>query len=85
MLWCSDDIIIMMRTTLNLPDDVIGIVKAVAEANGLSFGDAAAKLIRRGLQSGGRTAEDAGIPCFAVPGGAPPIMLEHTLAVEDDL
>jgi hypothetical protein len=74
-----------MRTTLNLPDDAINLIRAVADAKGLSLGDAAAELIRRGLQSEARVQQDDGIPCFAVPPGAPPITLEHTLTVEDEL
>jgi hypothetical protein len=77
--------IIMMRTTLNLPDDVVGVVQAVARAKGVSLGDAAAELIRRGLRSGEPIREDHGIPCFAVPADAPPITLEQTLTLEDEL
>ena len=74
-----------MRTTLNLPDDVSEIIRAVADAKGLSLGDAAAELIRKGLHSEARVQEDDGIPRFAVPPDAPPITLEHTLAIEDEL
>ena len=74
----------MMRTTLNLPDDVTDVVRAVAEARGLSLGDAVAELIRRGLRSEIRVDEGSGFPCFAVPSDAPPITLEQTLAAEDE-
>jgi hypothetical protein len=74
-----------MRTTLNLPDDVSVIIRAVADAKGLSLGDAAAELIRRGLHTDARVQQDEGVPCFAVPPDAPPITLEHTLAIEDEL
>jgi hypothetical protein len=76
--------IIMMRTTLNLPDDISDVVRSVAAAKGISLGDAVADLIRRGLSTG-RAGEDSGLPCFAVEANAPPITLEHTLAVEDEL
>ena len=74
-----------MRTTLNLPDDVSDIIRAVADAKGLSLGDAAAELIRQGLRAEARVRQDDGIPCFAVPPDAPPITLEHTLSIEDEL
>jgi hypothetical protein len=80
-----DVIIIMMRTTLNLPDDVSTVVRAVAEAKNLSLGDAVAELIRRGLNSDARIQEDAGVPHFVVPGDARPITLEETLTAEDEL
>jgi len=75
----------MMRTTLNLPDDVGDVVRALAEAKGISLGDAVAELVRKGLRTEGRIRQDGGFPCFSVDPGAPPITLEHTLAVEDEL
>jgi hypothetical protein len=74
----------MMRTTLNLPDDVAEVIRSVAEAKGVSLGDAAAELIRRGLRNEARLAEENGIPCFAVPADAAAITLERTLAAEDE-
>ena len=80
----NDAIIIMMRTTLNLPDDITDVIRSFAEARAVSLGDAAAELIRRGLRSDGRLAEREGIPCFAVPTDAVPITLEQTLVAEDE-
>jgi plasmid stability protein len=74
----------MMRTTLNLPDDINEVLRARAQATGLSLGDAAAELIRRGLRSDSRLAEEMGIPCFSIPEHALPITMEQTLAAEDD-
>jgi hypothetical protein len=76
--------IIMMRTTLNLPDDISEVVRSVAAAKGISLGDAVSDLIRRGLNADREHQKD-GLPCFAVAADAPPITLEHTLAIEDDL
>jgi plasmid stability protein len=73
-----------MRTTLNLPDDVTRIVRAVADAKGVSMGEAAAELIRRALRPEARIVEDDGVPFFAVPADARPITLEHTMALEDE-
>jgi hypothetical protein len=75
----------MMRTTVNLPDDVYEVVRATASAKRISLGDALAELIRRGLQPGARIEADAeGFPCFTVGKQAAPITLEHTLEMEDE-
>jgi len=73
-----------MRTTLNLPDDVADVIRAIAAARGVSLGDAAADLIRRGLRSEALLGEDQGIPCFSLPADAAPITLEQTLVAEDE-
>jgi hypothetical protein len=74
-----------MRTTLNIPDDVGDIIRAVAEAKGISLGDAVAELVRKGLRPEERIRQDGAFPCFLVDSGALPITLEHTLVVEDEL
>jgi hypothetical protein len=74
----------MMRTTLNLPDDVADALRAVAEAERISLGDAAARLIRKGLRPQQPVVEGAAFPSFVVRKGAGPISLEQTLAIEDD-
>jgi hypothetical protein len=75
----------MMRTTLNLPDDVYEVAKAIANAKNVSLGDAVAELARNGLRPQGRIREDNPFPCFSVPPDAPPISLEQTLDAEDRL
>jgi hypothetical protein len=74
-----------MRTTLNLPDDVYEAARSVAESRRISIGEAVAELIRRSLRPPVRITEDAGFPCFDVEPAGPPITLEHTLAIEDEL
>jgi len=74
----------MMRTTFNLPDDVHSVIASFAEAHGISFGEAVAALVRKGLRSGLPPAANAGFPCFRVPEGAHPITLAETLAAEDE-
>ncbi len=73
----------MMRTTLNLPDDIHEVISSFAEAKGLSLGEAAAELIRKGLRPAA-VREEGVFPCFSVPEGAEPITLAHTLAAEDE-
>lgn len=75
----------MMRTTVNLPDDVTDLVRGLADAKGISLGAAIAELVRRGLRSDQQPGRNEGFPCFAVPPNAAAITLEQTLAVEDDL
>jgi hypothetical protein len=74
----------MMRTTLNLPDDVSDVIRSFADARGISLGEAVAELVRKGLRPPVRTQRDTPFPCFAIPDGASPISLEQTLAAEDE-
>jgi hypothetical protein len=82
MLWC---IIIMMRTTINLPDDVGEIIRSFAEVKGISLGEAVAELVRKGLQPRLPASAEGVFPTFEVPEGTPPITLEQTLAAEDEI
>jgi hypothetical protein len=75
----------MMRTTINLPEDVYHVVRSVAQAKAISMGDAIAELVRRGLSPPAQIQEKEGFPCFTVPPGVPPITLEQTLTAEDEL
>jgi hypothetical protein len=73
----------MMRTTLNIPDDIGNVIRSFAEAKGISLGDAVAVLVRKGLQPE-RRLTDRPFPGFSPREGATPITLEQTLAAEDD-
>jgi len=76
----------MMRTTINLPDDVGEIIRSFADVKGISLGEAVAQLVRKGLQPS-RAAAGIGnvFPQFDIPDGAPPITLEQSLAAEDEI
>jgi hypothetical protein len=76
---------IVMRTTVNLPDDIADLVRRVADAKGISVELAIVDLVRQGLTRGSRPQEHRGFPCFAVLPDATPITLERTLEAEDDL
>jgi hypothetical protein len=80
-----DDIIILVRMTLNLPDDVYEAARALASVNGLSLGAAVAELVRRGLSSGAKIDRGKPFPSFRLPKGSKPITLEHTLALKNGL
>ena len=75
----------MMRTTVNLPDDVYLAARCLAALKGMSLGDALAELARLGLHPPVRINTGKPFPCFDFPEGAEPITLEKTLAAEDEL
>jgi hypothetical protein len=77
--------IIMMRTTVNLPEDIYEIARSVATARRVTLGQALAELIRQGLHRESRVRDDSGFPCFQVTRRAPPITLEQSLNAEDEL
>jgi len=81
----GDAMIIMMRTTLNLPDDIHRVAKSLADVKGISLGEALAELVRQGLQPPARVNTRKPFPCFVVPKDAQPITLEQTLQAEDEL
>ena len=76
--------IIMMRTTLSLPDDVYSAAKSLATQRRVSLGDALAELVRRGLDRRIAATLNNDFPCFATSEGAEPITLERTLELEDE-
>lgn len=73
-----------MRMTVNLPDEVSDLVRAVADSKGISLGEAIADLVRRGLTSEAQIRQDTLFPCFDMSPDAFPITLEQTLAAEDE-
>jgi hypothetical protein len=73
----------MMRTTINLPDDVYEAARSIAAAKNISLGDAIGELARKALYPELRARQEGVFPCFRVPEGAPPITLEQTLEAED--
>lgn len=74
-----------MRTTINLPDDVYQAAKSVAAVKDISLGDALADLVRQGLRPPLAMEIRNGLLIPVLPKDSPPITLEHTLAIEDDL
>jgi hypothetical protein len=74
----------MMRTTVNLPDDIYDLARSLANSKRISLGEALADLVRRGLQPKPNFSTTAAFPCFAVSPDAPPITLEQTLVAEDE-
>lgn len=75
----------MMRTTVNLPDDVYRVARSLAAAKGVSLGEALAELVRKALDPAGRIETAKPFPCFTVSKNACPITLEQTLEAEDEI
>ena len=85
MLPHRDFIVTMMRTTINLPDDVLRVARSLANLKGISLGDAIAELARGGLKPAARINRKTAFPSFQVSTNAKPITLEQTLQAEDEL
>jgi hypothetical protein len=79
-----DATIIMMRTTVNLPDDIYEVARSLATTKHTSMGEALAELVRRGLNPAPHLDTTAAFPRFRMPEDASPITLERTLAAEDE-
>ena len=62
-----------MRTTLNLGDDALEILRMHSERNGISLGDAASDLIRNGSRYQLPTRRMNGLPVFDVPADFPAV------------
>ena len=80
-----DAIIIMMRTTVNLPDDVYEAARSVAASKRLSLGEALAHLVRQGLNPPVEIDAEKAFPSFVVPSDAEPITLQQILPAEDEI
>ena len=62
MLRCDGAV---MRTTLNIDDDVLSVARALAQRKKVSLGSAVSELVRRGFRNGGRiVAKRDDIPFF---------------------
>ena len=75
----------MMRTTLNLPENIHDVIRSFAASKGISLGEAVAELVQKGLRSQSPQTGEPEFPQFAVSEGAAPITLEQTLVAEDEV
>jgi len=78
----SDDIMIVMRTTLSLDDDVFQVVKAYAENRSLAMGKAVSELLRRGLSAPAKTRVVNGLVVFDVPADSETVTSELVKRLE---
>jgi len=69
-----DSVIIYgMRTTVNLDDDVLQMVKKYAESRSLGMGKAVSELVRRGISAPRPTRSVNGLKVFDLPADSPPV------------
>jgi hypothetical protein len=73
----------MMRTTVNLPDDVYEMARSYAHTRRISLGEALGELLRERQRPPLEIVTDNGFPHFHVPPGTPKLSLEEALAMEE--
>jgi hypothetical protein len=66
-----------MRTTLNLDDDVVEMVRRYSESRSLALGKAASELVRRGFTTPTPTRIVNGLVVFDLPPDSPRITSER--------
>lgn len=64
----------VMRTTVDIDDEVLAAARSMAEADRRSLGNVLSELARKGLVPSQRA--DDGFPTFPVPSDAPPLTSE---------
>ena len=79
---CLYDIIIYVRTTLSLDDDVFQVLKTYAEKRSLAMGKAVSELVRRGLNAPVKTRVINGLVVFDVPESSEPVTSELVKQLE---
>ena len=72
-----------MRTTINIEDDAIVMIKSYAEEREISLGQAASDLIHRGAESLPRFETKGGWVVFDVPAGTPALTSDAVAAAEE--
>jgi len=76
------DIIVTMRTTLNLDDDVYQLVRLYADSRSQSVGKVVSELVRRAVQAPLRTRLEGGFHVLDLPPDTPPITSEDVKRIE---
>jgi hypothetical protein len=73
-----------MRTTLNLEDDVIELVRRYAESRSIAIGKAVSDLVRRGLETRAPTRIVNGLVVFDLPPESPRISSQRVKELESE-
>jgi hypothetical protein len=74
-----------MRTTLNIEDDVLLVVRAIARQQGHSLGRTLSDLARQALSQGPTTSGvRGGVPLFPVRPDAGPVTLDAVNRLRDE-
>jgi hypothetical protein len=74
-----------MRTTLNLDDDALELVRRYSQARSVALGKAASELVRKGFSSPTPTRIVNGIVVFDVPPDSSSITSERVKELESEL
>lgn len=74
-----------MRTTLNLDEDVLQMIRDYSEARSLAMGKAASELLRKGFHSPTPTRLVNGIVVFDLPSDEPTITSQRIKQLESEL
>jgi hypothetical protein len=73
-----------MRTTLNLDDDALEMVRRYSETRSVALGKAASELVRKGFSSPTPTRLVNGIVVFDVPPDSPRVTTERVKELESE-
>jgi hypothetical protein len=73
-----------MRTTLNLDDDVLELLKVYAESRSVALGRAASELVRRGLAAPVQTRMVNGFHVVVLPANSPQVTSEKVKQFLED-
>ena len=74
-----------MRTTLNLDDEVLLLVRQYAEGRSMPLGKAVSELVQRGLRAPLPTKLVNGLVVFELPPDSPTVTTEHVRKLEAEL
>lgn len=73
-----------MRTTLNVDDEILEVLRALSRARGVSIGQVVSDLARRALRPSPSVRDERGFPVFDVPDDAPTFGSEDVWRAEDE-
>ena len=73
-----------MRTTINLDNDVLSMVKTYADNHSMAMGKALSELARRGLNAPVKTRSVNGLVVFDLPEDAEPVSSEFVKRLETE-
>ena len=73
-----------MRTTLNLDDDVLNLLKDYADSRSVALGKAASELVRRGLAAPVQTRMVNGFHAVVLPANSPKVTSEEVKQLLED-
>lgn len=74
----------VMRTTLQIDDDVLAAARGLARAQSRSVGEVISELARKALTTPLATRKRNGVPVVVVPAGAQPITPEDVRVADEE-